>query len=152
MSRLSECFLSEADALFAAYPTMNAEWRNRSDFSEVTIRASDASGFDIRVLADTRELIVYVDGAETRYCALNSAHVPSVVHDAMEFIRCLLSPATRLRTQFAGGRAYKWIVEHDTGDSWVPGLRSRLLFWNYLGHRSETIRQNHHLLAVPKEP
>jgi hypothetical protein len=51
----------------------------------------------------------------------------------------------RLRTRHAGGRAYKWLLERVTGSEWRAEHVTGLLFFNYFGRRTETIRQNHQL-------
>ena len=79
MDALSECFIKEADALLAEHSAISHEWLHRSPYAELMLRGSESAGFDVRVLADTTEVIVYVEGAETRFCALKNDHVPSVV-------------------------------------------------------------------------
>ena len=56
--------------------------------------------------------------------------------------RDLLSSDMRIREQRAGRHGYRWHAERLEGGKWVVESTTGLLFWNYLGWRSERIYQN----------
>lgn len=62
-------------------------------------------------------------------------------------MRDLLSPAMRLREICAGGNPYRWLLEAATNHGWRVEYKMGLLFWNFLGRRSERIYRNDHLPA-----
>lgn len=74
-----------------------------------------------------------------------------LVDEALGMARDLLSPDMRIRELRAGNKPYRWFMEHSDGTRWHAVHVTGLLFWNYLGRRSEHIYQNHTLPGRMKD-
>ncbi len=73
-----------------------------------------------------------------------------LVGHALGLARDLLSPSMRIRERRAGSTPYRWICEAKRSGEWRTEGSTSLMFWNYLGRRSERFYQNH-ALAERKE-
>src|SRR5262249_7457241 len=116
MSMLSQRFESDARAVLARHPNVTHEWRNQSKRAEAVLAfpTIEDDGFELVLSADATEIHVQAEGARVTFCALNPEQVASAVEEVLGLTRDLLSPGMRLRTQHAGGRAYKWLLERAT--------------------------------------
>jgi hypothetical protein len=127
------------------------EWGERSD-DMVVLRfpAQDRDGFDVEIHAFPHALTVYADLA---HAEVEEALPPGeLVREALKRVQDLLSSRTRLRIRFAGGVPYRWRVEVLEDGEWQLDFMTALLFWNYLGRRSEVIRQNRSVALDRRDP
>ena len=135
----------QGEAAMEATPALKHQWRVSEERLVLRIPAVSPDGFDV-------ELEASADGLELRcgrmHTPLDDASDPAVsICDALGLVRDLLSPAMRLREICASGNPYRWCLEATTERGWRVEYRTGLLFWNFLGRRSERIYRNDHLPA-----
>lgn len=112
------------------------------------------NGFEVRVEAGPDGLAVGVaEGWHDMTCDRNPVRETeeALVVNSLGFVRTLLSTDAALATRYAGQSPYKWVLRYRDEQGWRTGTTG-LLFFNYLGRRRVTVRQNSILSARYEVP
>jgi hypothetical protein len=138
-------FISDAKLMLARFPDLKHRWSIDDDEHHclLEIPPTSADGFIVTAEASPEEITVGGQGYHHHFSRENSER--SSIHDALGFLYDLLSAGTRIRERLAGGSPYKWDGEVLINGTWVKEGSTSLVFWNYLGKRSERFYQNNTL-------
>ena len=107
--------------------------------------ATSQDGFDVELAASSDGIVLNAGGFHTHFD--QPGDIEDQVTQALGLARDLLSTGMRLRERRAGGLPYRWTIEIATATGWQTDQSTGLLFWNYLGRRSEAVFQNQQLPA-----
>lgn len=141
-SDLPTVFAHRTREVLAAHPELAHSW-SEDEAREVwtlDIPAQTKEGFDVAVEVSYDFAIVYTHGAHVHFD--RSGNTDELVEEILELVRDLLSPDMRVRERRAGNSGYRWYIEAFDGRNWTIEHVTGLLFWNYVGMRSERIFQN----------
>jgi hypothetical protein len=130
---------AQASRLLESHPGLP---HTRQEDGKIRFAASSADGFEVVLQPDSAGIIVFTSTGFHEHC---DGPVAQAVQDALGLTRDLLSPDMRIREQLAGARPYRWHLERRHENGWAIESTSGSLFWNYFGHRTERIYQNHYL-------
>ena len=127
---------TQAARVLEAHQTLPHRWQAHDELCFPSIAEQ---GFDVIVRPERGGIAVLTNvGFHERFDGAPA----NAVEDALGFTRDLLSPDMRVREQRSGTRPYRWLVERRDSDHWCVEAETGLLFWNYLGRRSERVYQN----------
>jgi len=124
----------------AKHPNLPHAWRETDNSLTLEFPPTVPDGFIIRIVAREESIDLYARGFQTHFD--DSPDPARLVTGALGLARDLLSPAMRLRELLAGGTPYRWFIQRRVGDKWQNEEEFGLLFWNYLGQRSEALYHN----------
>jgi hypothetical protein len=133
------------ESALASYPDLAHEWQEDAGNTTLRFPARSDDGFDVELSASASGILFGAGGFHTHFDEPDN--MERQVIDALGLARDLLSTGMRLRELRAGGLPYRWILELATVTGWQTNQVTGLLFWNYLGRRSEAIFQNRQLPA-----
>jgi hypothetical protein len=144
-------FIDRAAAALGGHADLKHSLEENAEAGTVTLtiprRRED--GFDVVVEAAQDGLFLFAgDGAHVQFDEIldpQRGSVEDLVDEALGLARDLLSPSMRVRELRAGGRPYRWSIEYYHDSGWHAEHETVLLFWNYLGRRSERLYRNHTL-------
>jgi hypothetical protein len=141
-SALCRSFVEYGKRLFAKHPELLHSWKIDDDedhcILDIPKRADNGFGITVGVAAD--EISLFCEGFHEHYPL--EGDPDTFANHYIGFLYDLLTPLMRLREHLAGESPYKWALECLEGDIWRPERTTGLLFFNYLGRRSERIYQN----------
>jgi hypothetical protein len=120
------------------------EWLNNN--SEIIFKKNSPNGFDIILSYDKNFIYLNTNTGFHYY--------PNIINDfeqtlieVMGLVRDLLSNNMRLKEFLSNNTPYKWSLQcYDDGE-WKDEAYTKLIFWNYLGKKSERIYSNNILPA-----
>ena len=115
------------------------EWCN--DSSEITFKKNSHEGFDLIIKCDIDSIYIYTDiGYHNEYPL--TKNLQTVLTEVTGLARDLLSKNMRIREYLSNNKPYRWDVESLVDNKWYSVDSTGLIFWNYLGKRSEKIYFN----------
>jgi hypothetical protein len=143
--KLFQAFLRLAKEALSQNPEVKHSWsvNEQKDRCILEIPEQNDKGFDIRVDVYSREITVWAMGIDFVQLSDYSENPEETVVDILGLVRDLLSPTMRIRELRAGDSPYRWRMECLRKGEWVREESCGLLFWNFLGKRSEIIYQNY---------
>ncbi len=136
---MQEVFKSYISKLIESESALDYEWN--SDNSEIVFKKKTADGFDVSVGYDRNYLYISTDRGYHNHSEAPSCF-EDILSDVMGEARDLLSSNMRIREISSNGKPRKWILEQFVDGRWNRRHVIGLLFWNYLGRRSEKIYSN----------
>ena len=144
-------FVRQAQQALSHHPQIVHEWSidDDEDHCILDIPEADENGFPVTVEVYPEQITVMAGPAHVHLDPDGDAD--ELAAYALGLIRDLLSPAMRIREQLAGGRPFKWTLEHLHGGKWIMEEEMGLLIYNWFAKRSERIYQNQ-ILPARKEP
>lgn len=141
--KLFEIFVHFAKEALSQNPEVKHSWsiNEQKDQCTLEIPEQNDKGFSIKVDVYGHEITVWAKGID--FVKVTSAeNFEENVKGILGLIRDLLSPTMRIRELRAGGSPYRWYMECSRDEKWVEEESCGLIFWNFLGKRSEIIYQN----------
>ena len=135
-------FVRAATDILSHYPDILHEWSidDDEDHCILYLPKNAHDGFDIIVEVFSTEIIVNTDGPHLHLDLVESPN--RTVNRALCLVRDLLSPDMRIVEKCANGKPYKWLVQILRNGNWYTEQTSSLLFFNFIGRRSERIFMN----------
>jgi hypothetical protein len=130
---------AQASRVLEAHPGLTYAW---DELGALRFAACADDGFEVTLAPEGAGIIVFTSVGFHEHC---EGETTEAVQSALGLARDLLSPDMRIREQRAGGRPYRWRLERRHASGWTVESKCGLLFWNYLGRRSQCTYQNHHL-------
>ena len=152
MSSLKVTVTEIAERFVSVYPQLEDNYSIGEDESLVFSVDGSPDGFDVHIeIMDEKQIVLHAGSIHTHVYQADQEDVSDFVYEQFEHIRSLLSPLCRIVEFKAGKSPYKWVLEYLDDDTWIPGDTMGLLFYNYFGHRSKRIIQNHLIQPKNKE-
>jgi hypothetical protein len=139
---LAEAVVRQARAILVGHPAISHRWEQRGTSQNLVFPALQPTGFDVTVTIEPSGVVVAARGAHHHFEANEGQDVEHTAAEALGLVRDLLSPDMRVIEYCAGGLPYRWAMEVRTADGWKATEVTGLLFWNYLGRRSQLVFQN----------
>jgi hypothetical protein len=143
--KLCRRFVEIAKIIFNNHPEIEHRWSLDADEDHCVLEIVGIGlpGYDIAIEVQPSEITLSAEGFHNHYMATDP-------HDdfLLEFfgrVRDMLSPAMRIREQLSNGNPYRWHLENRTQGQWHSESTCGLLFWNWLGQRSEYFYTNTNL-------
>ena len=132
--KLPETLRQYGMAVLARNPEIVHAWSAEPDYCNLSIPASHADGFDIRVSAETDAITLSWGNWHTRFEP--TAGNDTLVEVVFGLVRDMLSSDMRIRELRAGDTPYRGFLEAYDGTRWSTEQTMGLIFWNYLARRS----------------
>ena len=142
---LRAILLRRAGELLEAYPGLGrVEADDDQELVTLTFPRQTEGGFDVVVEATPGEIFVWANGVHAQFHRRDDPDhdAQMEVEEALGLARDLLSPAMRIVERCAGGKPYRWHIQYLDDTQWRTEHETVLLFWNYLGRRTERIYRN----------
>jgi hypothetical protein len=139
-----QVFIHYAKEALTQTPEIKHSWSIDEQKDQCTLRIPkrNEKGFDIKVDVYGLEIILWARGIDFVHISFEENYEQTVT-DMLGLIRDLLSPTMRIRELRAGDSTYRWHMECLRDEKWVREESCGLIFWNFLGKRSEIIYQNY---------
>jgi len=131
--------INEVDRVLALSPGIV----RRVDGTSIVVPATDASGFEVRLIEEKREAIVFSEGWHETFGS---------IEDAVGCFLWCLTRSCRLRVIRYGERPYRWTLESLRDGEWVSHGTTALLFFPFWRKRQLVYLQNAHMDMQPSPP
>jgi hypothetical protein len=138
--KLPETLRQYGMAVLAQNPEIVHVWSAEPDYCDLSIPASDANGFDIRITAEADAITLHWGNWHTRFEP--TAGNDTLVEAVFGLIRDMLSSDMRIRELCAGDKPYRGLLEAYDGTHWSTEQEMVLIFWNYFAKRSARTYSN----------
>ncbi len=142
-------FEERAREILSAYPYLRHTWKTERGNRVLVFPPVADEGFEVWVEVSADVLIVGAGEAHHHF-EYDKLHRTAAIDAALGLVRDLLSPAMRLREVVVGAVPIRTLIEAAFRDGWKVEEETGRLLFNYLGRRTERIRQNRSL--PPREP
>lgn len=140
-----QLFKKIATEFLESHPQLKYEWKeqDQGNIWGLSIFKIEENGFDVWLGFDGHDIYFSAGHVHHSEFWLNEKEpLESEIRKFLGFIRDLLSNKMRIIEKYAGKIAYKVLVQAWDGQKWKTEDTFGLLFFNYLGKRSEKIYQN----------
>lgn len=111
-----------------------------TDHCYLKIQDTGHPGFDIVIEAGPEEIVISARGWHEHYPLTGS--VNDLVADTLGMVRDLLSPVMRIREELSNGSPFRWHLENQMDGKWIIESTTGLLFYPWLGRKTERIFMN----------
>ena len=132
--KLPETLQQYGMAVFAQNPEIVHVWSAEPDYCDLSIPASDANGFDIRVTAEADAITLHWGNWHTRFEPTTGDD--TLVEAVFGLVRDMLSSDMRIRELCADHKPYRGFLESYDGKRWSAEHSMGLIFWHYFANRS----------------
>lgn len=137
---LPQTFRRRGTSLLAGYPTIAHRWSAGAAGCELFVPAASAKGFDIAFTVSPAGVVLNWGRWHSPFEP--DGEIEAFVEHLFGLLRDLLSPDMRIRELWAWPSPYRGYLESFDGARWSSEEEMGLIFWNYLGRRSQRIYSN----------